>query len=78
LGGAVRCETVWEALEGASAAVLVTEWSELTALDWAKVSSLMAEPAVVFDGRNALDAQAITRAGLKYMGVGRPGSHREG
>jgi UDPglucose 6-dehydrogenase len=78
LGGAVRCETVWEALEGASAAVLVTEWSELTALDWAKVRSLMAEPAVVFDGRNALDAQAITRAGLKYMGVGRPGSHREG
>ena len=74
--GATRCETVWEALEGASAAVLVTEWAEFIELDWARVRSVMAEPAIVFDGRNALDASAVQAAGLAYMGVGRTGAHR--
>lgn len=37
----------------------------------------MVDPALVFDGRNALEADAVTAAGLKYMGVGRPGVHRE-
>jgi UDPglucose 6-dehydrogenase len=76
LCGATRYDSVWEALEGASAAILVTDWPELIELDWARVRSVMADPAVVFDGRNALDADAVARAGLAYMGVGRPGSHR--
>jgi UDPglucose 6-dehydrogenase len=76
--GAQRCETVWEALDGASAAVLITEWPEFIALDWARVKSVMAEPGVVFDGRNALDREAIEAAGLTYMAVGRAGAHRAG
>ena len=76
LGDAVRCDSVWEALEGASAAVLVTDWAELIELDWARVRSVMAGPGIIFDGRNALDAEAITSAGLAYMAVGKPGSHR--
>ena len=76
LGDAVRCDSVWEALEGASAAVLVTDWAELIELDWARVRSVMAGPGLIFDGRNALDAEAVTRAGLGYMAVGMPGSHR--
>jgi UDPglucose 6-dehydrogenase len=76
ISGAVRCETVWEALEGVSAAVLVTEWQEFIDLDWARVASVMAEPKIIFDGRNALDAASIEAAGLSYMAVGRMGSHR--
>ena len=76
IDGAARCGSVWEALEGSSAAVLVTEWAEFIELDWARVASVMAEPRIIFDGRNALDAAAIEAAGLTYMGVGRAGSHR--
>lgn len=76
LGEAVRCETVWEALEGASAAVLVTDWPDLVSLDWARVRSVMADPAIIFDGRNALDREAVEAAGCTYMAVGRAGSHR--
>lgn len=74
--GATRCESVWEALSGASAAVLVTEWEEFMRLDWARVRSVMRDPAIVFDGRNALDADAVRAAGLTYMAVGREGAHR--
>ncbi len=76
LDGATRTDSVWDALEGASAAVLVTEWPEFIELDWARVRSVMAEPAVIFDGRNALDREAIEAAGCTYMAVGRDGSHR--
>jgi UDPglucose 6-dehydrogenase len=61
-----------EALEGADAVVLVTEWSEFTDLDWAEVAARMSGTLVV-DGRNALDADAIRGAGLIYEGIGRGG-----
>jgi len=76
LPGAIRCESVWEALEGASAAVLATEWPEFLALDWVRVREVMRDPAIIFDGRNALDACDVEAAGLTYMAVGRPGAHR--
>jgi len=77
LPGAERVDDVWTALEGASALVLITEWPEFVNLDWKRVREHMADPAIVFDGRNALDSAAVTAAGLRYMGVGRPGVHRE-
>ena len=77
LPGSTRVDDVWEAIEGASAIVLTTEWPEFVKLDWERVRSTMADPAIIFDGRNALDAAAVTAAGLQYMGVGRPGTHRE-
>jgi UDPglucose 6-dehydrogenase len=58
------------ALEGADAAVLVTEWSELVELDWAQVRESM-RGQVVIDGRNALDPDAVRAAGLIYEGIGR-------
>jgi UDPglucose 6-dehydrogenase len=76
LGAATRSSTVWEALEGASAAILVTEWPEFAQLDWNRVRSSMVEPAVIFDGRNALPADQVRDAGLIYMAVGRDGAHR--
>jgi UDP-N-acetyl-D-mannosaminuronate dehydrogenase len=60
-----------DALEGADAAVLVTEWPEFGELDWGEVAKAMSNPLVV-DGRNFLDADAVRRAGLSYEGIGRP------
>ncbi|HTY97189.1 MAG TPA: UDP binding domain-containing protein, partial [Solirubrobacteraceae bacterium] len=59
-----------EALDGADAAVLVTEWKELVGLDWGEVAAAMAGDLVI-DGRNALDPAAVRAAGLQYEGVGR-------
>jgi UDPglucose 6-dehydrogenase len=76
LPGARRVDDVWEALDGAAAAVLVTEWPEFVELDWERVRSVMASPGIVFDGRNALPSSAIRAAGLTYMAVGRDGAQR--
>ena len=59
-----------EALDGADAVVLVTEWPELAALDWAEVASRMARPLIV-DGRNFLDPKTLVDAGFTYEGIGR-------
>jgi UDPglucose 6-dehydrogenase len=58
------------ALEGVDAAVLVTEWAEFAALDWAAMAARMARPLVV-DGRNFLDSEALLAAGFEYEGIGR-------
>ena len=60
-------ERVEEVIEGADALVLVTEWPELIALDWAAAAAAMAG-TVVIDGRNALDADAVRAAGLALRG----------
>jgi UDPglucose 6-dehydrogenase len=59
-----------DAVQGADAVVLVTEWDEFIALDWATVAEGMAG-TLVLDGRNALDADAVRAAGLTYEGIGR-------
>ncbi|HET8815379.1 MAG TPA: UDP-glucose/GDP-mannose dehydrogenase family protein [Solirubrobacterales bacterium] len=59
-----------EALEGADAAVLVTEWREFTDLDWDAAAARMNRPLIV-DGRNFLDPEALTGAGFEYEGIGR-------
>ena len=61
----------YDALEGAHAAVLVTEWEEVRALDPNKAAALMRDPKLIVDGRNALDASAFREAGLLYRGFGR-------
>jgi UDPglucose 6-dehydrogenase len=64
-------ESPEEALDGADAAVLVTEWPEFAELDWAELAGRMANPLLV-DGRNFLDPQALRDAGFTYEGIGRP------
>jgi UDPglucose 6-dehydrogenase len=71
LGGARVCATALEALEGADAAVIVTEWPEFAELDWAgEVKQAMRQPVLV-DGRNFLDREALVEAGFRYEGIGR-------
>ncbi len=59
-----------EALEGADAAILVTEWPQFAELDWEEAASRMAKP-VLIDGRNYLDPERLRRAGFTYEGIGR-------
>jgi len=59
-----------EALDGADAAVLVTEWPELAELDWAEAARRMRNPLLV-DGRNMLDPETLRSAGFAYEGIGR-------
>ncbi len=65
------CDSPASALEGADAAILVTEWPEFAELDWASLRERMATPLVV-DGRNFLDPARVREAGLVYEGIGRP------
>jgi UDPglucose 6-dehydrogenase len=70
LSGARVTDSAPEALEGADAAVLVTEWPEFRELDWHHAKQRMRKPLVV-DGRNFLDGDLLERAGFTYEGVGR-------
>jgi UDPglucose 6-dehydrogenase len=70
LDGVAVAETAIDALDGADAAVLVTEWPELSELDWAAAAARMRNRLLV-DGRNALDPVALRAAGFEYEGIGR-------
>ena len=59
-----------EALRGADAAILVTEWPEFAELDWSAVAGAMKQPLLV-DGRNFLDPDELRAAGFTYEGIGR-------
>ena len=61
----------YEALTGAHAAVVVTEWEEIRTLELGRASALMEAPKLVVDGRNALDPETAVAAGLAYRGCGR-------
>ena len=73
LQGATQCDTVLEAVRGADAAVIVTEWNELRDLASEQVREVMARPLII-DDRNLLEPQATRLAGFAYEGVGRPTS----
>ena len=68
---ATHCSSVPEALSGADAAVVVTEWGELRGIDWAEAAPLMRR-ALIVDGRNVLEPDAVRAAGFAYEGIGRP------
>jgi UDPglucose 6-dehydrogenase len=71
LGGARICDSALEAVDGADAVVLVTEWPEFGELDWTgEVKARMRVPLVV-DGRNFLDRERLVEAGFTYEGIGR-------
>jgi UDPglucose 6-dehydrogenase len=70
LGSVELTDSALAALEGADAAVLVTEWPEFAELDWARAAGAMARPLLV-DGRNFLDPDPLRAAGFSYEGIGR-------
>jgi len=73
LQGVTFCDSVLDAVSGADAAVIVTEWDELRGLASEEVREAMDRPVIV-DGRNLLDPEAARAAGFVYEGIGRAAS----
>jgi UDPglucose 6-dehydrogenase len=61
----------YDALAGADALLIVTEWNEFREPDFAKMKRAMKAP-VIFDGRNLYDPQQIRGLGFTYASIGRP------
>jgi UDPglucose 6-dehydrogenase len=72
----VLCDSAYQALEGADALAIMTEWKAFRSPDFARVRDLLKEPAV-FDGRNLYEPRTVEEAGLAYYGIGRGRSVRQ-
>lgn len=64
------CDNAYEAIEGADALVLVTEWNEFRHVDFEKLSKSM-KSKIIFDGRNIYDPKTVKAKGFEYTGIGR-------
>jgi UDPglucose 6-dehydrogenase len=71
LPGVEFTEGPYQALDGADAMVIITEWDQFRALDLGRVRSLLAQP-VVIDLRNIYQPAEMARRGFHYESVGRP------
>jgi UDPglucose 6-dehydrogenase len=76
LQGVTFCESVLDAVSGADAAVIVTEWDELQGLASEEIRGAMRN-ALIVDGRNLLDPEQARTAGFVYEGIGRAASPLE-
>jgi UDPglucose 6-dehydrogenase len=74
-GDLVLCRGAGEALQGADALVVITEWKQFRSPDFAALKQRLAD-AVVFDGRNLYEPAEVEAAGLAYYGIGRGRSIR--
>ncbi|RKP47202.1 UDP-glucose/GDP-mannose dehydrogenase family protein [Cohnella endophytica] len=68
--GVTICDSAEEALRGADAAIIVTEWREFRQINAEDFKNWMNRP-IIMDGRNALDAAALNAQGVVCIGVGR-------
>ncbi len=64
------CNSAFEALEGADALLLITEWNEFRHPDFLQVKRTLKNP-VIFDGRNTFNPREIRELGFTYYGIGR-------
>ncbi len=71
--GVEICEDQYEALEGAEALAIATDWNQFRNPDFARMRSLMHTP-LIFDGRNLYDPAAVAAEGFHYVSIGRPAS----
>ncbi len=67
--GVAWCETMYDAVRGADAVLLATEWKAFRMPDWEQVAALM-RGREVFDGRNIYDGREIVEKGFTYHGIG--------
>ena len=63
-------ENSYDALKGADALLIITEWNEFRKPDYQKMKALMKKP-IIFDGRNIYDPKEMKEAGFEYYGIGR-------
>jgi UDPglucose 6-dehydrogenase len=60
----------YEALDGADALLICTEWNEFRRPDWDRMKAAMKRP-IVFDGRNVFNPPSVEELGFEYYGIGR-------
>lgn len=71
LGDSVKyAANMYDAVQGADALLLLTEWKQFQRPSWQRVKSAMRQP-VVFDGRNVYDPERLREQGFEYFGMGR-------
>jgi UDPglucose 6-dehydrogenase len=58
------------AMDTAHAIAVITEWDEFKLYDWDKVYKSAHKPAFIFDGRNILDKDELSKIGFNHKGVG--------
>ena len=75
LPGMIFAANAYDCVTGADAVAIVTEWDEFRALDLRRIKTLLAAPVVV-DLRNIYLPEEVTRHGLSYASIGRPGLDR--
>ena len=63
-------DSAYEAIRGADALLVITEWNEFRRPDFAQMKALMRKP-VIFDGRNIYDPKEMKELGFTYYGIGR-------
>ena len=68
--GLVLCDSAHDALEGADALVIATEWQEFRSPDFEMIKRTLRDP-VVIDGRNLYDPDIMSTFGLTYYAIGR-------
>ncbi|OZB59092.1 MAG: UDP-glucose 6-dehydrogenase [Lysobacterales bacterium 14-68-21] len=66
----VLCDHPYDALEGADALAIVTEWKAFRSPDFERIKAALRTPTI-FDGRNLYDPAVVEEAGLAYYGIGR-------
>jgi UDPglucose 6-dehydrogenase len=64
-------KNAYDAIQGADALLIVTEWNEFREPDFDRMKRLLKQP-VIFDGRNLYDPVAIRNLGFEYSSIGRP------
>jgi len=63
-------KTPMEALQGADALVIVTEWKEFRSPDFEAIKAQLKNP-LIFDGRNLYDPKFVRGLGIEYLAIGR-------
>ena len=63
------CNDKYEAVDGADALVLITEWKEFRSPDFERISALLNQ-SVIFDGRNQYDKTMLKKYGYEYYQIG--------
>ena len=61
----------YEAVAGAHAAAILTEWDEFKEYDWSKIFNTMLQPAQIFDGRNILPHEELKKIGFRVQAIGK-------
>lgn len=64
-------QSQYQALEGADALLIATEWSEFRTPDFERINQLLPSK-VIFDGRNLFDVAKLQQLGYQYISIGRP------